>query len=115
MECLTISYGKMSVEKIIEKELKIMFRQYSNWIEKIEKALVNKPYLYQNISNSPYSLEIERIKLRWDMVKALVKCLEQDNEITIEDIYTIMVNCLEIIKSILDYERIELGIYENDN
>jgi hypothetical protein len=100
----------MTVEKILNMELKIMFRQYNNWIEKIEKALKEKPYLYENIANNVYSLEIEKIKLIFDMIKALVKCIEQNNEITIQDIHTIMLNCLGLIKSILDYERIELGI-----
>lgn len=104
----------MSVEKILEKELKIMFRQYRTWIEKIEKALNEKPYLYQNISENVYSLEIEKIKLRWDMIKALVNSITQDNQITIEDVYVLLVNCLGIIKSILDYEQIEFGIYENE-
>jgi hypothetical protein len=109
-----LEYNKQkSISKILEKELKIMFLQYRQWIEKIEKALKEKPYLYQNISNNVYSLEIEKIRLRWQMIKALITSLEQDNEITIEDAYTLMVNCLGIIKSILDYEQIELGI-ENE-
>jgi hypothetical protein len=100
----------MSVEKIIKSDLRKMFYQYDVWLKKIEKALNEKPYLYENISNSPYSLEIEKIKLIWNMIKALVECINQNNEITIEDVYTLLKNCLGLIRSILDYERIELDI-----
>jgi len=86
-------------------ERKIMFRQYRNWIERIEKAIKAKPYLYKNIFNKVYSLEIEKINLRFNLVKALVDSIEQNNEITIENAYFLLINVLGIIKSILDYEQ----------
>ena len=82
-----------------------MFRQYRNWIERIEKAIKAKPYLYKNIFNKVYSLEIEKINLRFNLVKALVDSIEQNNEITIENAYFLLINVLGIIKSILDYEQ----------